>query len=166
MWARALGQQHNVGVPLHACEHYYLVTEPIDALPRDLPVLRSYCDGTYFKEDAGKLLFGFAHHHAKPWASAGIPDPFAFESLPFIEDDVMDVIEMAMKRVPLLEQVGIRTFFNGPESYSYDGQFTLGHGSGFEQLLYVSGAELYGDTNGARCRQGAGRMDCKWLSDP
>ncbi|MEC8105903.1 MAG: FAD-binding oxidoreductase, partial [Pseudomonadota bacterium] len=61
MWARELGRRNGVGVPLHACEHYYLVTEAIPGLPADLPVLRSYCDGTYWKEDAGKLLFGFAH---------------------------------------------------------------------------------------------------------
>ena len=159
MWARALGQQHNVGVPLHACEHYYLVTEPIDALPRDLPVLRSYCDGTYFKEDAGKLLFGFAHHHAKPWATAGIPEPFSFESLPFIEDDVMDVIEMAMKRVPLLEQVGIRTFFNGPESYSYDGQFTLGTAPDLSNYFVLAGL----NSTGIQTGPGAGRALAEWI---
>ena len=49
MWARDLARQNNIGVPLHACEHYYLVTEPIPNLPSDLPVLRSYCDGTYWK---------------------------------------------------------------------------------------------------------------------
>ena len=63
--------------------------DELTELPADLPVLRSYCDGTYFKEDAGKLLFGFAHFHAKPWATAGIPEDFCFDSLPFIEDDVM-----------------------------------------------------------------------------
>jgi 4-methylaminobutanoate oxidase (formaldehyde-forming) len=159
MWARALGQQHNVGVPLHACEHYYLVTEPIDTLSRDLPVLRSYCDGTYFKEDAGKLLFGFAHHHAKPWATAGIPEPFSFESLPFIEDDVMDVIEMAMKRVPLLEQVGIRTFFNGPESYSYDGQFTLGTAPDLSNYFMLAGL----NSTGIQTGPGAGRALAEWI---
>ena len=159
MWARALGQQHGVGVPLHACEHYYLVTESIDELPRDLPVLRSYCDGTYFKEDAGKLLFGFAHHHAKPWATAGIPESFAFESLPFIEDDVMDVIEMAMKRVPLLEKVGIRTFFNGPESYSYDGQFTLGTAPDLSNYFMLAGL----NSTGIQTGPGAGRALAEWI---
>jgi 4-methylaminobutanoate oxidase (formaldehyde-forming) len=148
-----------VGVPLHACEHYYLVTESIDELPRDLPVLRSYCDGTYFKEDAGKLLFGFAHHHAKPWATAGIPESFAFESLPFIEDDVMDVIEMAMKRVPLLEKVGIRTFFNGPESYSYDGQFTLGTAPDLSNYFMLAGL----NSTGIQTGPGAGRALAEWI---
>ena len=82
------------------------MTEAIDNLPNDLPVLRSYCDGTYFKEDAGKLLFGFAHNHAKPWGMDGISEDFCFDSLPFVEDDVMDVLELAMNRVPLLQEDG------------------------------------------------------------
>lgn len=159
MWARELGQQNGVGVPLHACEHYYLVTEAIKDLPRDLPVLRSYCDGTYWKEDAGKLLFGFAHFQAKPWATEGIPKDFEFDSLPFVDDDVMDVLELAMNRVPLLQEVGIRTFFNGPESYSYDGHFNLGEAPDIKGYFVLAGVNSTGIQSGA----GAGRALADWI---
>ena len=161
MWARELGRQNNVGVPLHACEHYYLVTDAIDDLPRDLPVLRSYCDGTYFKEDAGKLLFGFAHNHAKPWGIHGITEAFCFDSLPFVEDDVMDVLELAMNRVPLLQEVGIRTFFNGPESYSYDGRFILGEAPEIKGYFVLGGVNSTGIQSGP----GAGRALAQWIID-
>ncbi|NVO56626.1 FAD-dependent oxidoreductase [Rhodobacteraceae bacterium B1Z28] len=160
MWARELGQQNGVGVPLHACEHYYLVTEAIENLPSDLPVLRSYCDGTYWKEDAGKLLFGFAHFQAKPWAVNGIPDTFEFDSLPFVEDDVMSVLELAMERVPLPD-VGIRTFFNGPESYSYDGRFTLGEAPDVKGYFVLAGVNSTGIQSGS----GAGRALAQWIID-
>ena len=159
MWARDLGQQNGVGVPLHACEHYYLVTEAIKGLPSDLPVLRSYCDGTYFKEDAGKLLFGFAHNHAKPWGVEGISEAFCFDSLPFVEDDVMDVLELAMNRVPLLQETGIRTFFNGPESYSYDGRFTLGEAPDVKNYFVLAGVNSTGIQSGS----GAGRAIAQWI---
>ena len=159
MWARELARQNNVGVPIHACEHYYLVTEPIPDLPSDLPVLRSYCDGTYWKEDAGKLLFGFAHFHAKAWAANGIPDSFEFDSLPFIEDDVMEVMELAMNRVPLLQQTGIRTFFNGPESYSHDGRFTLGEAPNLKGYFVLAGVNSTGIQSGP----GAGRALADWI---
>ncbi|MDG2339829.1 MAG: FAD-dependent oxidoreductase, partial [Paracoccaceae bacterium] len=159
MWARDLGRQNGVGVPLHACEHYYLVTEAIKDLPNDLPVLRSYCDGTYFKEDAGKLLFGFAHNHAKPWGVDGISDAFCFDSLPFVENDVMDVIELAMNRVPLLQETGIRTFFNGPESYSYDGRFTLGEAPDVKNYFVLAGVNSTGIQSGS----GAGRALAQWI---
>ena len=157
MWARELGQRNGVGVPLHACEHYYLVTEPIPDLPGDLPVLRSYCDGTYWKEDAGKLLFGFAHFRAKPWAVGGIPDSFEFDSLPFVEDDVMEVLELAMNRVPL--DCGIRTFFNGPESYSYDGRFTLGEAPDLKGYFVLAGVNSTGIQSGS----GAGKALADWI---
>ena len=159
MWAKDLGRQNNIGVPLHACEHYYLVTEAMDNLPADLPVLRSYCDGTYFKEDAGKLLFGFAHNRAKPWATQGIPSDFCFDSLPFIEDDVMDVLEQAMNRVPALQTTGIRTFFNGPESYSYDGRFTLGEAPDVKGYFILAGVNSTGIQSGS----GAGRALAQWI---
>ena len=159
MWARELGRQNNVGIPLHACEHYYLVTEAIDNLPNDLPVLRSYCDGTYFKEDAGKLLFGFAHNRAKPWGMQGISDNFCFDSLDFVEDDVMDVLEMAMNRVPLLQDVGIRTFFNGPESYTYDGRFILGEAADIKRYFVLAGVNSTGIQSGP----GAGRALAQWI---
>ncbi len=157
MWARELGQQNGVGVPLHACEHYYLVTEAIPDLPNDLPVLRSYCDGTYWKEDAGKLLFGFAHFQAKPWGTKGIPETFEFDSLPFVEDDVMSVLELAMERVPL--DVGIRTFFNGPESYSYDGRFTLGEAPDIKGYFVLAGVNSTGIQSGP----GAGKALADWI---
>ncbi len=159
MWARELGRQNGVGIPLHACEHYYLVTEPIAGLPADLPVLRSYCDGTYWKEDAGKLLFGFAHFRAKPWAANGIPESFEFDSLPFVEDDVMEVLELAMARVPLLQETGIRTFFNGPESYSYDGRFTLGEAPDLQNYFVLAGVNSTGIQSGP----GAGKALADWI---
>jgi heterotetrameric sarcosine oxidase gamma subunit len=159
MWAREIGQQNGVGVPLHACEHYYLVTESIPDLPNDLPVLRSYCDGTYWKEDAGKLLFGFAHFHAKAWGKQGISQDFSFDSLPFVEDDVMEVLELAMNRVPILQETGIRTFFNGPESYSYDGRFTLGEAPDIKGYFVLAGVNSTGIQSGP----GAGKALADWI---
>jgi 4-methylaminobutanoate oxidase (formaldehyde-forming) len=135
------------------------VTESIEDLPKDLPVLRSYCDGTYFKEDAGKLLFGFAHNHAKPWGMQGISEDFCFDSLPFVEDDVMDVLELAMNRVPLLQETGIRTFFNGPESYSYDGRFILGEAPDIKGYFVLGGVNSTGIQSGP----GAGRALAQWI---
>ena len=157
--ARELGRQNNIDIGLHACEHYYLVTDVIPNLPANLPVLRSYDDCTYFKEDAGKLLFGFAHNKVKPWGMQGIPKEFCFDSLEFVDDDVMDVLELAMNRVPLLQETGIRTFFNGPESYSYDGHFTLGPAPQIEGYFILAGVNSTGIQSGA----GAGRALAQWI---
>ena len=58
MWSRTLGRSIGVNIPLHACEHFYIVSEPIAELPRNMPVVRVPDECTYYKEDAGKLMVG------------------------------------------------------------------------------------------------------------
>jgi glycine/D-amino acid oxidase-like deaminating enzyme len=72
MWGRDLAAQSGVTLPLHACEHFYLVTEPIEGLGH-LPVLRVPDECAYYKSDAGKMMLGAFEPRAKPWGMAGIP---------------------------------------------------------------------------------------------
>ncbi|MFM7627327.1 MAG: NAD(P)/FAD-dependent oxidoreductase, partial [Gammaproteobacteria bacterium] len=78
MWSRELGRAAGVSIPLHAAEHFYIVTEPIKDVPPNLPVLRVYDECAYYKEDAGKLLVGCFEPIAKPWGMDGIPESFCF----------------------------------------------------------------------------------------
>ena len=47
-----------VSIPLYPAEHFYVITEPIKDISKNLPVIRDFDSRTYFKEDAGKLLLG------------------------------------------------------------------------------------------------------------
>ncbi len=68
MWSHWVGRKVGVRLPLQAAEHFYIVTEPMADVPRDLPVLRVPDEWAYYKEDAGKLLLGAFEPIAKPWA--------------------------------------------------------------------------------------------------
>ena len=72
MWGHEVGRMAGVNVPLHACEHFYIVSEPIDGLSQ-LPVLRVPDECAYYKEDAGKMMLGAFEPNSKPWAIDGIP---------------------------------------------------------------------------------------------
>src|SRR4029077_2455880 len=50
MWAREVGGWADASVPLHAAEHFYIVTQPIPGLTAGLPVLRDADACSYFKE--------------------------------------------------------------------------------------------------------------------
>ncbi len=81
MWGHEVGRMAGVNVPLQACEHFYIVTEPIKGLEQ-LPVLRVPDECAYYKEDAGKFLLGAFEPNAKPWGMDGIPENFEFDQLP------------------------------------------------------------------------------------
>jgi 4-methylaminobutanoate oxidase (formaldehyde-forming) len=100
MWSHALGRAAGVSVPLHAAEHFYIVTEPIKDVPPNLPVLRVYDECAYYKEDAGKLLVGCFEPVAKPWGMNGIPESFCFDSLPEDADHFEPILAAAVRRVP------------------------------------------------------------------
>ncbi|QFQ89683.1 FAD-dependent oxidoreductase (plasmid) [Paracoccus kondratievae] len=125
MWGRDLAAQNGVTLPLHACEHFYIVTEAIPGLER-LPVLRVPDECAYYKEDAGKILLGAFEPKAKPWGMSGIPEDFCFDQLPEDLDHFEPIFEKAVARMPLLAEAGIHTFFNGPESFTPDDRYYLG----------------------------------------
>ena len=159
MWAREIGLMGGVNIPLHACEHFYIVTEPMDEVPPDLPVLRDMDGCVYYKEDAGKLLIGAFEHNAKPWGMDGIPEDHAFEELPEDLDHLAPVLEGAMHRVPALERVGIRKFFNGPESFTPDVRYHIGEAPDLRNFFVLARLQLDRHPVLGRRRQGARRVD-------
>ncbi|WP_129590319.1 NAD(P)/FAD-dependent oxidoreductase, partial [Roseovarius nitratireducens] len=124
MWGREVGRMAGTNVPLHACEHFYIVSEPIAGLSQ-LPVLRVPDECAYYKEDAGKMMLGAFEPNAKPWGMAGIPESFEFDQLPEDFDHFEPILEAAVNRMPVLAEAGIHTFFNGPESFTPDDAYHL-----------------------------------------
>jgi glycine/D-amino acid oxidase-like deaminating enzyme len=117
-WARGLGAQHGVNIPLHSAEHFYIVTEPIAGVHPMLPVMRDPDGFIYFKEEVGGLVMGGFEPVAKPWGMEGIPHPFEFQLLPEDWDQFEPLMEAAIHRVPALETAGVKILLNGPESFT------------------------------------------------
>src|SRR6202050_1351430 len=117
-WAKQVGSLAGVTVPLHSAEHFYVVTEQIDGVHRDLPVLRDPDGYTYIKEEVGGLLVGGFEPEAKPWVAPDrVPADFAFRLLPEDWDQFSVLMESALVRIPALHHTGIKKFYNGPESF-------------------------------------------------
>jgi 4-methylaminobutanoate oxidase (formaldehyde-forming) len=160
LWGREIGRMAGVNVPLHACEHYYAHTEKLDDLPADLPVMRDHDKCAYYREDAGSLLIGAFEPNAVPWGQNGIPLDFAFEELEgHLDDQFMPVLENAMYRVPMLQDVGWRSFFCGPESFTPDDQFHMGEAPELKNFYVACGLNSVGiQTSG-----GLGRALADWM---
>ncbi len=162
MWGRDLAAASGVTVPLHACEHFYIVTEPIAGL-KQLPVLRVPDECTYYKEDAGKMLVGAFEPVAKPWPPQGekIREDFCFDQLPEDFDHFQPILEMAINRMPMLETAGIHTFFNGPESFTPDDRYYLGEAPELKGYWVAAGYNSIGIVSSG----GAGMALAQWMND-
>jgi heterotetrameric sarcosine oxidase gamma subunit len=159
MWAREFGRKAGVNVPLHAAEHFYVVTENMPDLTRALPTMRDMDGYCYFKPDAGKLLIGMFEPGAKPWGMDGIPEDFCFDELPEDFDHLEPYLEAAMHRLPILERTGLQVFFNGPESFTPDDRYQLGEAPELKNYFVAAGF----NSVGIQSAGGAGKMLAQWI---
>ena len=158
MWGHEVGRMAGINVPLHACEHFYIVSEPIAGLSQ-LPVLRVPDECAYYKEDAGKMMLGAFEPNAKPWAMKGIPENFEFDQLPEDFDHFEPILELAVNRMPMLGEAGIHTFFNGPESFTPDDAYHLGLAPEMDNVWVAAGF----NSIGIQSAGGAGMALSQWM---
>jgi 4-methylaminobutanoate oxidase (formaldehyde-forming) len=161
MWSRDLASSLGVNLPLHACEHYYVLFESVDGLSPDLPVLRDYDACTYYKYDAGKLLLGAFEPNAKPWGMGGISEDFCFDEIAGDFDHFEPVLHDAMKRLPALERAGIQKFFCGPESFTPDVRYHLGETPELKNCFVAAGL----NSIGLQSAGGVGKVTAEWIRD-
>ncbi len=158
-WAKQVGRLAGVTVPLHSAEHMYIVTGRIDGVHPDLPVLRDPDGYIYVKEEVGGLLMGGFEPVAKPWAMDGIPENFEFGMLPDDWDQFQILMENALIRLPALETAEIKTFMNGPESFTPDNNFIMGEAPELKNFFVAAGFNSIGIASGG----GAGRALAEWI---
>lgn len=82
MWARQLGELSGVHIPNQAAEHYYLITDEIPGVPKDLPVFEDPSVHAYYREEGGGIMVGLFEPECAPWKVEGIPNDASFLELP------------------------------------------------------------------------------------
>ncbi len=161
MWSRQIGEKIGVSIPLYPAEHFYVITEPIENLSKTLPVIRDFDSSVYFKEDAGKLLIGIFEGKSIPAFDKSniVPENFSFGEFPENFEHFEPYLEKSMRRFPILEKIGIRKFFSGPESFTPDTNSLLGEVPEVKNLFVSCGLNSVGIGTGG----GVGKVTAEWL---
>ena len=159
-WAKEIGRLAGVSVPLQSVQHQYIVTEPIEGMPRNLPTLRDPDRLTYFKEEVGGLVMGGYEPDPIAWAVDGIPDSFHFTLLNENWDHFEPLMRQAIARVPALASAGVKTMINGPESFTPDGNFILGEAPEIRGFYVGAGFNAFGIASAG----GAGKALAEWIA--
>jgi 4-methylaminobutanoate oxidase (formaldehyde-forming) len=159
MWARQLGDEAGVTIPLQAAEHYYLITDRMPDISRDWPVLEDPgCHG-YYREEGGGLMIGLFEPKCAPWKIGGIPQDFSFGEIQPDWDRMGPYVERAMSRVPASHDVGVKKFFCGPESFTPDLRPVVGESPELQNYFVAAGLNSIGILTGG----GMGRALAHWI---
>jgi len=161
MWARQLGELAGVSIPLQAAEHYYLLTEPIEGVDGDWPVLEDPANYGYYREEGGGLMLGLFEPVCAPWNVGGVPADFSFGELPPNWDRMAPYVERSMSRVPVVASIGIKKFFCGPESFTPDLLPIVGEAPELKNYFVAAGLNSIGILTGG----GIGRVVAQWIAE-
>ncbi len=148
LWSRQVAAMAHADVPLYPCEHFYLLTKPIDGIEGNLPTLSDHDSHLYIRDDSGGLLVGCFEPMGKPLPPESLSDDFAFQLLPEDWDHFEPMMENALHRLPCLADAGVRMLLNGPESFTPDGAFLLGETAETRGLFLGCGMNSVGVATG------------------
>ncbi len=161
MWARQFGALAGVAVPLQAAEHYYLLTDTVPGMDADLPVIEDPDNYGYYRPEGDGMLVGLFEPVAAPWSLDGVARGFSFGKLPPDWERMEPFLGPAMNRIPSLADIGVRTFFCGPESFTSDVRPLLGPAPELDGYFVAAGLNSLGILSGG----GVGAMVAHWIVD-
>jgi sarcosine dehydrogenase len=159
LWARQVGWMAGVRLPAGVVQHQFMVTEKSELIPDGLPTFRDP-DGSYYaKPEPGALAIG-------GWERATLAvnpvEGFAWENAHHLFDGDLDrmaeVFEPAARRIPVLNDLGMRTIINGPIPISPDGEPVMGLAPGLENFFVACAF-----TSGIAASGGAGKAMASWI---
>jgi len=159
LWSRAIGELAGVPVPLYACEHYYLLTQPLAGIQGHLPTLSDHDGFLYLRDEGGGLLVGCFEPQGKPIDISELPEDFSFGLLNEDWDQFEPAMNNALHRIPDLASAEVKMLLNGPESFTPDGTFLLGPSGELDNLFLLCGMNSVGMATGG----GAGKALAQWL---
>jgi len=161
MWTRQLADQTGVAIPIQPVEHHYVLSHPVGDHVDTLPVVRDPDGCIYFRGRDGRLMLGAFQPTSKPWLVDRVPDDFAFSLLEDDWEHFAPPFAEGRARLPTLDEVGIESFVNGPESFTPDGNALVGALPGIAGLYVDAGFNSSGIAYGG----GVGEALAQWIAD-
>ena len=166
-YARQTGRLLGLSVPAIPVEHQYIVYDESPELKtyrqgggRELAVLRESDQSYYLREERMGWILGPYEKGAPARFADGVPDWFGRSLFPGDLDRLVPYVEAATRRVPALENCGIKDIVNGPISYTPDGSPLIGPAFGVRNVWLNEGHSF-----GITAAGGSGWQLAEWITE-
>ncbi|MEM9197799.1 MAG: FAD-dependent oxidoreductase, partial [Pseudomonadota bacterium] len=161
LWAKQVGRMVGLELPVSPLKHHYLVTETIPevaALDFEVPMTVDLEGFTYMRQDQNGILVGIYEIDHDHWMMDGAPWSYGIELLQEEPDRIEKELEMAFKRYPCLNHVGVKNWVNGAFTFSPDGNPLVGPVRGMPGYWLACGV-MAGFLQGG----GVGKTLAEWI---
>ncbi|XP_028930662.1 pyruvate dehydrogenase phosphatase regulatory subunit, mitochondrial [Ornithorhynchus anatinus] len=160
-WAYELGlsNEQPVNIPLHACEHFYLLTHPLKTpLQSITPTIVDPDGRIYIRSWKGGILSGGFEKNPKPIFTEG-KNQLEIHNLHEDWDHFEPLLSSLLRRMPELEALEIIQLVNCPESFTPDMRCIMGESPAVQGYFVLAGMNSAGISFGG----GAGKYLAEWM---
>lgn len=144
LWSSMVTRTAGVDLALHAAEHMWALTEPIEGATDEQPYVRDLDGHFYVRGYRGGLVVGAFEPNGKPRPVDTIPADFAFGEFAPDRDHFNLALGRAKERFAVLRDAEIERWLNAPESFTPDGAMLLGETPEVSGLFVLAGMNSQG----------------------
>jgi len=143
-WTRQVAEAGGISVPLVPTRQQLIVTEPLDGVRAELPMIRIMDAAVYTRPCQGGLLWGVYEETPRFFDMQSLGAGFDIKDMP-LDIEVLRSAALEVKdQLPILQTAKVREFRGGIPTMTADGHHILGPSPGAAGFYFASGCNVAG----------------------
>jgi 4-methylaminobutanoate oxidase (formaldehyde-forming) len=143
-WARQVAASAGVHMPMVPTRHQVLITEPIEGVRPELPILRIMDAAVYVRPCWGGFLAGGYETEPTQFEMEQLPKDFSIADTPLDLGVLRRLMEGVREQLPVLSAAPLRLHRGGIPTMTPDGQHIVGPVPGAAGFFVASGCNVAG----------------------
>jgi 4-methylaminobutanoate oxidase (formaldehyde-forming) len=143
-WTRQVAAAAGIRVPLVPTRHQLFVTEPLEAVRAELPIVRIVDAAVYVRPCEGGLLWGVFEDGPRQFDMDVLGPRFRIEDTPLDADVLRSAAEDVRAQLPVLADAGVREHRGGLPTMTADGNHIVGPAPGADGFFIAGGCNVAG----------------------
>jgi len=143
-WTRQVAEASGIRIPLVPTRHQLFVTEPIDGVRPDLPIVRVMDAAVYVRPCEGGLLWGGYEEAPRMLDAAELGPRFTIDDTPLEAEVLRGLADDVREQLPVLGRAPVREHRGGLPTMTADGQHIVGPAPGAEGFFVAGGCNVAG----------------------
>ena len=143
-WTRQVAEASGIRVPLVPTRQQLIVTEPLDGVRPDLPMLRIMDAAVYARPCQGGFLWGVYEEEPRFFDMESLGPTFDVKDMPLDIEVLRSAADEVKAQMPILQTARVREFRGGIPTMTGDGQHILGPAPAVDGFFFASGCNVAG----------------------
>ncbi len=143
-WTRQVAEASGIHIPLVPTRHQLFVTEPLEGVRADLPIVRIMDAAVYVRPCEGGLLWGGYEEGPRMFDMDALGQDFQIADTPLDADVLWGLAREVRQQLPVLLESEVREHRGGLPTMTADGQHIVGPVPGAQGFFVASGCCVAG----------------------